>query len=832
MTAMEKHLPLLDRYRASRNGFDEMLGSDGKVREHCAPFLEAISNLHPSVLQQRQDAARMMMKEHGVTYHVFNEGHPDSRPWRLDLLPLIISAREWDQLAEGLIQRTRLLNLVLADLYGKRELIRQGLLPPALVHANTGYLHACHGIVPACGNYLTLHAIELARASDGRWWVMADRTQAPSGVGYTLENRSILSRVHQAEFHANGVRPLSQFFMHRRGGLRSMAPWTSDPNIVLLTPGPLTETYFEHAFLARNLGIPLVQGGDLTVRRRMVYLKTLEGLQRVDVIVRRLDDVYCDPLELRHDSYLGVPGLVEAARAGNVSISNTLGSGAVEAPAILAFLPSLSRHLLGEELKIPNVATWWCGQEKERDYALANLHKLVMKRGFVGGAGEPVFGETATADQKQALIARIMAKPHSWVGQERVSLSTAPVLLDSRLDCRPLLLRAFVCSTPTGFAVMPGGLTRVSASSASPIVTSQHGGGSKDTWVLSTESVEELDAAAENAVDGAPEAKPLQAKAVRARLAARIPSRVVENLFWLGRYAERLEQGARFLRVLIGRLQGEHGKKALLQLQSLGRWLPRGGSLSPVPDKRLAPHEIEALLPDLIYTESRIGSLRELLSRLKELTATVRDRLSGDTWRALNQMQMDFPQQPSQSLAVTQNALHRLVLHLGSLNGMIMENMTRGYSWCLLDLGRRLERSLYVISALDTSLHLDEAGRFIFDPLLELTDSTMTYRRRYSEVYSWDAIIELLVTDETNPRALSYQMQTIASHMGRLPGLEVNAPEMQLVRLLQDEIAALPGLPPDHTKTRVSLGQLHIHFSTLAEQISARYFSHAIARIH
>ncbi len=469
---------LVAGYQPRPGVFDEMQESPAGLRAHWQPLVQGLERLGVESLRERAESARQLLREHGVTYNVHADGGNAERTWELDPLPLVIDAHEWAELETGLIQRTRLLNLVLADIYGPQALLKDGLLPPALLHANPGFLRSCHGIRPPRDLHLTLHAVDLTRAPDGRWWVLADRTQAPSGIGYALENRALISRALPEAFRESQVQRLGGFFDRRKAGLRSLAPWTSAPNMVLLTPGPYSATYFEHAYLARYLGFPLVEGSDLTVRDRRVFLKTLEGLQQVDVIIRRVDDTWCDPLELRGDSMLGVPGLVEAARAGHVAISNALGAGAVETTALLAFLPVLARHLLGEKLLIPNVATWWCGQESERDYALGRLRSLVVKRAFVGGHGQPSFGENLGARELDELAARIRANPHDYVCQERVALSTAPAWNGAALEPRPLILRCYVCATAEGFAVLPGGLTRVSPSTDSPVVSSRSGGGS------------------------------------------------------------------------------------------------------------------------------------------------------------------------------------------------------------------------------------------------------------------------------------------------------------------------------------------------------------------
>ena len=817
---------LFSSYRPPAGVYDEMLGEAGNLRPHWAELARRIERMGADGLRERRESVRALLREHGVTYNVFAEGRSAERRWELGTLPLDIGAEEWRALVPGLIQRTRLLNLVLADIYGPQRLLRDGVLPPALLHANPGFLRPCHGMQVPRGMFLSFHAIDLTRAPDGRWWVLTDRTQAPSGVGYALENRSIVSRVLPEEFRACRVERLAGFFAARREGLKALAPWTETPHTVLLTPGPLSETYFEHAYLARQFGLVLVEGGDLTVRDRRVFLKTLDGLQPVDVIVRRVDDTYCDPLELRGDSFLGVPGLVEAARAGHVAISNALGSGAVESPAILAFLPKLARHLLAEELRIPNVATWWCGQDAEREATLRGLDTRVMKRSFVGHA-EPSFGATLTADARQKLAARVRANPENYVGQERVALSTTPLWNGVSLEPRPLILRCYVCATPDGFAVLPGGLTRVSATAESPVVSSQHGGASMDTWVLSA-GPEESTTVAET---GTP--------AVFDRGHTSVPSRVVENLFWLGRYAERLEDTTRLLRTALSRFAGEGGPGDERELAALARWFAAGEMLPERFAEKFSPTELAAALRDLVFAREEPGSVRALLERVGYLIASVRDRLSGDTWRILNRMQTDFPATPRRPTAGTILAvLHRLIIHLAGFSGMESENMTRGHAWRFLALGRRIERAINITSNIRAVLATDPAGASALAPLLEYSDSTMTYRRRHFAQPELPATLDLLLADISNPRSLAFQCRAIARHFDELPAAHGTRPDPVPFRKIIARLTAadIPALAERARRGRAKpldalLTEIVGGCSALSGFLGATYFSHITPRL-
>src|SRR5580704_12440352 len=476
---------LLEGYEPVERVYDETLAADGQVRPHFEPLIRSLEALGRSELTSRWENARRAIRTNGVTYNVYGDPEGTNRSWELDMVPLVISSAEWSHLERALIQRARLLNLILADVYGPQRLLRQGLLPPALLFANPAFLRPCHGIAVPRDLRLHLHGVDLARSPDGQWCVLADRTQAPSGAGYALENRIVISRSLPEPFRDCRVQRLASFFRAQRDALMSLAPQQRDqPKVVLLTPGPYNETYFEHAYLARYLGFTLVEGGDLTVRDRRVFIKTVDGLEPVDVIFRRLDDSFCDPLELSGDSSLGVAGLVEAARAGNVTIANALGSGVIETAAIMPFLPALCRHLLGAELMLPSVATWWGGQPKELQYVLQHLDQLVVKRAFPTEAREPVFGRKLSDHEKSLLAAELRARPDHFVAQEQVPLSAAPVWHRHKMEPRPVVFRTYVAAGDS-YAVMPGGLTRVSSTHDVPIVSMQRGGGSKDTWVLS-----------------------------------------------------------------------------------------------------------------------------------------------------------------------------------------------------------------------------------------------------------------------------------------------------------------------------------------------------------
>jgi uncharacterized circularly permuted ATP-grasp superfamily protein/uncharacterized alpha-E superfamily protein len=816
----------LDGYHPAPGVFDELFGNDQRVRPHWESLLASFRRLSSSELGARRESTRRLLREHGATYNVYSESEGLGRPWTLDVLPLLIPAAEWREVEAGLIQRARLLNLVLADIYGPQRLLKEGLIPPALLYANPAFLRPCHGIRPAGNLFLFFHAVDLARSPEGKWWVLSDRTQAPSGAGYALENRVVLTRVFPDEYRDSHVHRLADFFQTLRDTLRGLGTHSGNhTNVVLLTPGPYNETYFEHTFLARYLGFPLVEGGDLTVRDRRVFIKTLEGLQPVDVILRRIDDTFCDPLELRSDSSLGVPGLLEAARAGNVLVANAFGSGVVEAPALMAFLPGLCRHLLGEDLLLPSVATWWCGQQKELEYVREHLNQLVLKPALAHSATEPVFGSRLSSDERTRLLDSMQAAPFDFVGQELVTLSSAPVWESGSLEPRPMVLRACTCASQDGYRVMPGGLSRYSNAPDRLFVSMQSGGGSKDTWVLSDGPISSLTLLIKS-----------PAQAIRLeRTASQVPSRIADNLFWLGRYAERLEDTVRILRCTLTRLTGEGGAEETPELAALINLLV---NLDLFPIRFRQKHSlagVEREIHLLVFQTHRLGTLREISSRLRGLAFALRDRFSADTWNILNKLHVDARPRLSVKTSEVLSLLNNLVTDLAAFSGLEMENMTRGHAWRFLDIGRRLERAVNVLTLVQGALALEPDNQIILDPVLEIADSTMTYRRRYFAQPQWPPVLDLLLADDSNPRSLAFQVHALAEHAANLPRESASAgfehPVFQIAHLREElQKADWQELVDGPNNLSSTLQRFGGELRTLSDTITHLYFSHAETR--
>ncbi len=756
----------LDAYTAPPGFYDELVDASGHVRPQWRRFRLLLGGVGQDEFMRRWDQSQSLLHENGIAFGAF--GDPDSppRPWLLDPFPLLIAAEQWRQVAAGLAQRARLLDRVLADLYGPQTLLTRGVVPAEVIFRHPGFLRACHGQRPAGSRFLSLYAADLARAPDGAWWVVHDRTEAPSGLGFALENRIVVSRMLPDIFHSCQVERLATYFIALRQTLAQSAPQHRDnPRIVLFSQGPGNPNFFEDAYIARYLGYTLVEGGDLAVRNGKVMLKTLGGLLPVDVILRRPNSDHCDPLELAADAPAGITGLQQAARDRTVAVANTLGSGLVESSVLMAFLPRCFDELLHEAPLLPNIATWWCGDAEARRFVLSNLDGLTIRRAFRVRGQELPFHRRLHQWSADELVAAIEAEPYAYVAQERVARSTAPVWSDGELKPAHIAMRSYVVAAGDGFEVMQGGLVRVSQSPSPPDLPILSGEGSKDAWIISEQPVSQVSLLTQ------------QSQMVELRRSgAELPSRVADNLFWVGRHIERAEAAARLLRTAIVRLTSETEFELLPELPMLLRALAEQGQIEPgyvvegmsgvLPDLRQA-------LPASVLNENEPGSLRFTVSQLFRAASLVRDRISIDSWRIIRRIDQQFrpwPRYAGVDLTDLLTMLDQMIIDLAAFSGMVMESMTRTHTWRFLDLGRRLERALQVISLARSALdHPGELSGPVLEALLEVADSLMTYRARYLASLQLGAVIDLLVTDDTNPRSLAYQLVQLADHVDRLP---------------------------------------------------------------
>jgi uncharacterized circularly permuted ATP-grasp superfamily protein/uncharacterized alpha-E superfamily protein len=808
----------LETYLSDSRRYDELLDGEGSIRPHWRPLIDALAINGADAVRRGVDLARRLIVENGVTYNVYADPQGRDRPWVLDPLPILLTAAEWREIEKGVAQRARLFDALLADMYGPQRLLADGTLPPQLPFGHPNFLWPCHGVTPAGGRWLHVYAVDISRSADGQWWALADRTQTPSGPGYALENRQIVSRVFPDLLSEVGVRALSGFFMALRESLLSSAPASETPLAVVLTPGAFNETYFEHAYLARQLGLPLVEGHDLTVRGDTVFLKTLGGLRRVHAILRRLDDDFCDPVELRADSALGVPGLIGVVRAGRVMLANGLGSGVLESAAWMGFMPAAAEQLLGEKLHLPSVATWWCGEPPALKFVIENLERLVIKPAYPNQHFDPAFGRDLDASARAELIARITARPHAYVAQERLAFSQAPVWRSAGgggggaavhgFAARALGIRVYAVATPAGYRVMPGGLARI-ATDAADIVSMQRGGGSKDVWVLGPEG-RSID---ETAGIAAP------------RVAARhhdLPSRLAENLFWLGRYSERCEDKARLLRATLN----ARSNPALwpMAVETCGHFVA-------MAKLGAAPKPADATLPFLDPTNS-LG-IKADLQRLAWCAAQARSRLSAENWRAISVLQRDF-QEAVHFKRDPRDVLDELLLALAGLSGFALDDMTQDDGWQLMMVGRRLERLQFLAELIHLRLKSGVTPtQGELEWLLDIGDSTITYRTRYLAAPRLSETVDLLVFDQTNPRALAFQWHAIENSLVRVSASLGGAPDDSLdaaVALVEEmQLTALDGDSTRADRARQGLAEqlneLCAAAGKLSDRLSLKHFS-------
>jgi len=898
---------LLESYRLQSPPSDEMWCSEPfyhAPREHWRHCIEQMEFFGADELLHRQQALVRLLRDNGVTYSIYNDPQGLHRTWQLDMVPFIIGQHDWQHIEAGLQQRAELLNMIYADIYGAQRLIKEGFLPLELVYAHDGFLRPCHNTrfssASATQRPLRLYAADVARGPDGRFWVLSDRTQAPSGAGYALENRVVMARILPELFktttaNVGAVRNLTSFFEAFHENLVELAPIAASeaasrraysrlPRIVILTPGPRNEAHFEHAFLASSLGYTLVQGEDLMMREGAVWLKSLHGLQRVDVILRRMDDVFCDPLQLRSDSQLGVAGLVQAVRRGNVAVANPLGSGVLENPALLPFLPSLARHLLGEDLLLPSAATWWCGQPLERQFVLDNLSSLIIKPIHRQAGTTALFGRELSSEQLSTLRSAIEQQPHLYVGQEYVSFSTLPSFIQGRFEPRYAVLRAFLTASRDGYCVMPGGLTRAASDKNTFLVSNQSGGVSKDTWVLASEPMPEQTASSIPIITP-PVLHTLSAEAsselaVPTLLASSsvVSSRTAENLFWVGRYAERAQSTARLLRLIVQQfaelsLAAHHSSQKVSQtevhhiqqrrydsarrtnetltillctLTQMTMTYP--GFVGDGCAQRLAHPEPEML--SVIFDTTRTGSLAFTLQAMIRAVYAVRDRWSSDTWRVLGDIEDEWNSQHGATLEAgttlfhVHHALDRVVSTLAAFWGLNMESMSYDEGWFILDAGRRLERGLLLSSMVRSMLVFRTeplVEQVLMEYALDVNESLTMYRSRYRSYMHLPTVLDMLLLDKENPRSLVYQLERLQRRIGDFPRMR----EAGVTRLSEEErfmlealtlvrvtdAAALSTVSATETALRTALEQVLAQVSqrlaAVSVCVSQAFFSHA-----
>lgn len=774
---------------------DEMIDPSGKIRPGWDKLMSAFDALGPAELAARFERADQYLRDAGVFYRKYDGAEGKERAWPLAHIPLLIDEADWVQISSGLTQRAELLERIVADIYGNNVLVQEGLLPPELIAQNNEFLRPMVGVQPASGHYLHFCAFELGRGPDGAWWVLGDRTQAPSGAGFALENRVATTRALSDIHSGLNINRLAGFFRSFRDALFDQAG-RDGGRVGILTPGQLNETYFEHAYIARYLGLMLLEGEDLVVEDGHVMVRTVAGLKPVSVLWRRLDASFADPLELRYDSHIGTPGMVEALRNGTISMINALGTGILETRALSAFMPRLCKHLLGTGLELPEIATWWCGQDAEQEFVLDNFDSLMIGPAFstqlpFDDLRGTALGGDMTDEQKAEVKARIAANGGYYVGQEPVGLSTAPVYIDGRLQPRPITLRVYAARTADGWTIMPGGFARVGSTTDTTALAMQRGGQAADVWVMSSRPVEQVSLL------------PAESEKLTRNPPGSLPSRAADNLIWLGRYAERCEATVRILRAYNARL-AELSKPDLPILVHCAKFLE---TLDVDPSEAM-PSGLLASIDSAVHSAGQI-----------------RDRFSPDGWLALNDLQKTA-RRFSTRLTTGDDATRAMTVLLRKLagfSGLVHENMYRFAGWRFLELGRRLERAIQIARA-TAWLTREDAPDGSLEMLLEIGDSVMTHRRRYSVSAGKRSVVDLLVLDPLNPRSALFQLTELRQQVETLPGGISEgqlSPAARMALQLQSDLMIAE--PDDMTPER--LDRLAQDIGMLSTVIASAYFT-------
>lgn len=832
---------LLDRKQNNSKFLDELVSKEGLITPQWEKLAGYYSRTSAQKLETSYDEVSRQLRENGVTYNVYGDPDGMNRPWNLDPVPMVFGSEDWTQIEKGLEQRANLLNYILKDIYGGRRLIKEGLIPFELIYNHKGFLRQMDKVKLDGDQQLIQYSADLARGPNGKMWVLHDRTDAPSGAGYTFENRAAMTRVFPELLRENEVRKISSYYQTLKNSMVHLSSRSSDnPRIVLLSPGPTNETYFEHAYLSSFMGFTLAIGEDLTVSDGHVWLKTIKGLEKVDVIIRRVDDVYCDPLEFMEESHLGVVGLMEAVRQKNVLVINPLGARILENPGLMAFLPRICRHVFNEDLMLNSVATWWCGQEKEKQYVIEHIDELIIRSIYRDGTNRSVFGGNLTQDEKNKLIVKINTNPYLYVGQEWVDFSTTPSWVDNQLVARNAVFRSYIVADveKNKYSVMPGGLSRSSPAQGVFMVSNQSGGISKDTWVLGKES-EGVNLDRQVTVRPQPIAHTI------------LPSRTGEHLFWLGRYMERSAYTVRLMRMALltyneadEDIHVTEDKVLSTLLQSLSHLT---GTLPGFTDKKVLKNPETELL-SLTLDVHRMGTLAHSIQSFISNGYAVRDRLSLDTWRILDSVSAELNQMRNSNATLTgvYHGLDQMVIKMMAFYGLNIDNMTRESTWHLLNIGRFIESSTntcLVLKSLLLKSFDSETNKALLEDTLRCNESLVTYRYLYRSNLELSGVLNLLLINESNPRSLIYQIVKIDEHLEKMSAQEFGLSRqlsierkkllgvITKIRLCDiDQLCVLDVSSHSHLQLKVFLEEIIKVLGETSVLVSENYFNHTTNR--
>jgi uncharacterized circularly permuted ATP-grasp superfamily protein/uncharacterized alpha-E superfamily protein len=831
----------LSGYRCPRGHYDELIDTSGQVRPGYRRLLGLEPVLPSPEIVVRWKATKQSLRDNPPpsTGHLIKSGIPHS--WELDPIPCVLDSDEWASLADGLRQRMHLIDLVLTDIYGKQVLLRNGVIPPAITYSAPSYLRAARRTDGERRRMLHLYAAQVARSASGNWLVVADRTQGPSGCGHAVENRLAMSRLLADDFQSMRIERLAGFFASLRQSIQDAVPTKEkNPRIALLSPGVQSQTYFEDAYLARYLGYSLTQTADLTVRGGVVYLKTLGGLVRIDGILRRIADIKCDPLELDPTGNEGVPGLTQAARENRVFMANAIGTGWGESPALMALLPKLCELLFGEPLKLESIPSWWCGEPESLAYVIEHLDQLIIRNAFVRHSAHQVIGRELQGAERDRLVDSIRAQPWSFVAMQPVHYGYAPTWEHHRIVARPAVFRFFACYHRGKIEVMPGGVARVAESADKLDESLVSGNMSKDVWVISKDVVKPI-----SLLTSGKQSMELK------RSAMDLPSRVAEHLFWLGRFAERAEFMTRHARYCTSQLTSELSSEVLGSHWQVVRALAESTGLeneAPADTPEIAMHAMRGAVRDFLFDRSKHDGIAAAVQGLLRNAENIRDRLSLDSFQIISRLDYSvlIPwANPRDRMGDTLLILNQIISLLSAFSGLASESMTRGPGWHFLDLGRRIERGQNLLRLIENLLvPVHRNYRQLLQSMLDICDSSMTYRYRYLMSYEIGPVLDLLVVDQSNPRGLAFQFMQIVSH---LDAFNVGD-KTELVRQrkrITDCRASLRLLDPDaigdvivpdeagHQERKLLRDKVHDYLSDLSDLsdfVSRRFLTHTTIR--
>lgn len=822
---------MLNAYRQSRvSGYDELLDRDGALRRHWLPFFKELNGLSDAERAARAMRLDRRVRETGIAYDVFADPSA-AQQWQLDLVPIIFSSAEWRWLETALIQRAELFDAVLNDLYGEQHLLRDGHLPAELVFSDSAYLRACQGVLPQSGG-LRFYAADLARGADGQWRIIDSHAETLAGAGFALANRMVHTHVAGDLFNACNAVRLASYFQSVQAAVTAHTG-RENARIALLTPGAHHEDYFSHAYIARYLGYLLVEGGDLRTRGGQVFLKTLEGLKEIDLIVRCVDGRASDPLELDPAGYDGPSGLVRTCRKSPKLVVNAIGSALVQNRGLGPYLRQLCRHVLGEDLALEDAPRWWLGDSKARRHVEDRFDHLVVRKAQegTGRPGQAAIGQdtrSMSAAERDLLRREIALHGARLVAEEKIGFSKAPVFSNGQLVPQPFAVRLFVARTIGGYAAMPGGLA-MTIDPDKAVALSAPDGHTRDVWVLSD---------AEQGHHVSLWRPALETARVQ-RSQRVIQSRVADDLFWLGRYAERADWTIRVLRSAVKRTAEDSGPDSgLPAARRCLEVLLTDEDSTPADKARIAALDYDGLCSHLIRGKDASRTLERTLQRLYKVAHLARDRLSLEAFQTLSRFRPGDAWAQALSTATPGGSLDLLDEGLASIsafNGLMHENMTRNFGWSILDMGRRLERAYNLAEAMlclfiPTPDEEEEQSSLML--LLELADSFITYRSRYRLDPMLPLVLDLLLLDESNPRSLSYQLAAFSRQLDTLPdgkkGVSLSEDRRLILALLTSirlaDVERIADESKRATLEKMLLEQLQL-LPELSDAVTRHYFN-------